>query len=193
MPDRVEAAIFDSEPGLDSGQDSMRLLAEGDLKALQSLVDRWKQPLCSFFYRSVFNQEDAEELALRTFEQLYRGASRYRPIAPFPSYLFTIARNQLISHARRRKLKTTELTSAPEAIDPDQPAQTAERKEAAQLLEKGLAQLSEPYRTPLLLFVQQGLSLQEVSDVLNQPLSRTKVQIHRARKQLKSFIETAKS
>jgi RNA polymerase sigma-70 factor (ECF subfamily) len=173
----------------DPDEDSTRLmesLSQGDTSALTGLVERWKVPLCSFFYRSVHDQHDAEELALETLTRIFRSAHSYQPNAPFPAYLFRIARNLLISHLRKSGPRLVSLST--EAIEPSVTDYQADQNETQEWLKEGLRQLPEKLRTPLLLHAQQGLSYEMVSQTLHIPLSLTKIRIFRARQKLRQIL-----
>ncbi|MGF1531317.1 MAG: RNA polymerase sigma factor [Puniceicoccaceae bacterium] len=173
---------------LDSDAIIMERISQGDRAALISLIDNWKQPLLSFFYRSTGSFADAEELTFNTFDRLYRAAPRYRPSAKFSSFVFTIARNLLISRSRtlQRRPKLVENTPLLEPADPDQTAISDLRDS----LDLALTSLQEKYRTPLLLHVQQGLDYEEISKALNLSHTNVKVRIHRARQMLKTKLES---
>lgn len=74
------------KPEIDPDAALMLAVAGGDEAALTALIDRWKGPLVSFFYRSVRSQELAEDLAQEVFIRVYRAAPRYRPEAKFSTY-----------------------------------------------------------------------------------------------------------
>lgn len=159
----------------------------GDTAAFNAIVARWKNPLISFFQRSVGSRADAEDLAISTLTKIYFNAASYRPSGSFPAYVFTIARRQLISFHRKNQARPQ---LAPAKEMPELTAPTAHQQETEEWLEQGLKQLPEKGRTALLLFAQQGLTYAEIADTLNQSLAATKVQIHRARQQLKSILES---
>ncbi|MEM7674172.1 MAG: sigma-70 family RNA polymerase sigma factor, partial [Verrucomicrobiota bacterium] len=110
--DSTQRTMRDSAPSNsinDPDADLMLAVARGDEAALTQLIDRWKGPLISFFFRSVRSQELAEDLAQEVFIRIYRAAPRYRPEAKFSTYLFAIARRRLINEHRRSTRKPLEL------------------------------------------------------------------------------------
>lgn len=172
----------------DRSAELLQQVGAGDTAAFDGIVSRWKNPLIGFFQRSTFCREDAEDLAISTLTKVYFSAPRYRPVSTFPAYLFTIARHQLINfHRKNRSRPTSSLTEDP----PDTAEVRSTLNETKEWLESGLRHLPEKARTALLLYAQQGLSYQEIADTLGQTLSATKVQIHRARQQLKSILQSS--
>ena len=100
----------------DDDRDCMARIVAGDTSALRPIFDRWKLPLLSYFYRSLGSRADAEDLALQVFDRVYRAASRYRMDARFSSWLFAIARGELLHELRRRRRKPVEPVS-PEELE----------------------------------------------------------------------------
>src|SRR5262245_44099674 len=72
-------------------------------EAFARLVERWKQPVMAFVYRTLPDPDEAEDLAQGVFVQLWRTAGRYQPTARFSTFLFTIARNLALNEVRRRR------------------------------------------------------------------------------------------
>lgn len=164
--------------------------AKGDEQAWQQLFDRWKKPLLAFFYRSLGSMAEAEDLTLEVFVRLHRAADRYEPRAAFSTYLFHIAHNLLLNELRRRRRKPAR-PMPPEAFDyleetaAGNPRRLAEWEEEFQ---RALAELPEAQRTLLLLVQQQGLEQAEAAAVLGITENALRVQLHRARQNLKQLM-----
>jgi len=80
----------------------MLRVKRGDRAAFAELVDKYKQPVLNFIYRTLRDEIEAEDLAQTVFLQVYRSRSRYRQTAKFSTWLFTIARNLCLNELRRR-------------------------------------------------------------------------------------------
>lgn len=169
-------------------REAMERLATGDTQALRSLFDRWKLPLISFLYRSLGSHADAEDLALKTFEKVYRAAPRYRPKARFASWLFAIARNELRHELRRRRRKPLdpvepeqlEWAAGSETIDPHRHTRELEEE-----LLQALQTLPEKQRSALLLTSANELSPDEIAQNLGMSVNTLYVTLHRARNSLR--------
>jgi len=166
-------------------------IAEGDNFAMSRLVNRWKRPLISYFYRSLSSLEDAEDLTLEVLIRVQRAAGRYNAKAKFSTYLFTIARRLLLNELRRRKRKPVELLEPAElhylATTSDE--ETQNLAELEEVFQKALLELPERYRTPLLLAKQESLSSREIAKVIGVSENNLRVTIHRGRKLLKEKME----
>ena len=173
----------------------------GDRAAFAELVEKYKQPVMNFVFRSLRDEIEAEDLAQNVFLQAWKSRRRYRQTAKFSTWLFTIARNLCLNEIRRRSRHPAESIEEAHAEHEDQPRQQYEDKsqlappdkllqvELAQKIEEALAELPEAQRTAILLCRQDELSYEEIAEVLDCSLSATKSLIHRGRETLKEKLK----
>ncbi len=173
----------------------------GDRAAFAELVEKYKQPVMNFVFRSLRDEIEAEDLAQNVFLQTWKSRRRYRQTAKFSTWLFTIARNLCLNEIRRRSRHPAESIEESHAEHEDQPRQQYEDKsqiappdkllqgELAQKIEEALAGLPENQRTAILLCRQDELSYEEIAEVLDCSLSATKSLIHRGRETLKEKLK----
>ena len=173
----------------------------GDRAAFAELVEKYKQPVMNFVFRSLRDEIEAEDLAQNVFLQAWKSRSRYRQTAKFSTWLFTIARNLCLNEIRRRSRHPAESIEEAHAEHEDLPRQQYEDKsqiappdkllhgELAQKIEEALAELPEAQRTAILLCRQDELSYEEIAEVLDCSLSATKSLIHRGRETLKEILK----
>lgn len=184
-------AVGPEEVATDEDQRCMARLAGGDTHALRPIFDRWKLPLISYFYRALGSRADAEDLALQTFERVFRAAPRYRPEARFSTWLFTVARRELLHELRRRRRKPVEPV-APEDLDwVMADAGGSDRQRLAELEEHLLAalqKLPERQRSALLLASAGELSHDAIAASLGISTNNLNVILHRARQALRSLL-----
>jgi len=173
----------------------------GDRAAFATLVDKYKQPVMNFVFRSLRDEIEAEDLAQNVFLQAYKSRARYKQTAKFSTWLFTIARNLCLNEVRRRSRHPAESIEEAHAEHEDQPRQQYEDKsqiappekllhgELAQKIEEALGELPENQRTAILLCRQDELSYEEIAEILDCSLSATKSLIHRGRETLKEKLK----
>ncbi|MGA2853003.1 MAG: sigma-70 family RNA polymerase sigma factor [Verrucomicrobiota bacterium] len=173
----------------------------GDRAAFAELVEKYKQPVMNFVFRSLRDEIEAEDLAQNVFLQAWKSRRRYRQTAKFSTWLFTIARNLCLNEIRRRSRHPAESIEEMHAEHEDQPRQQYEDKsqvappdkllqgELARKIEEALAELPENQRTAILLCRQDELSYEEIAEVLDCSLSATKSLIHRGRETLKEKLK----
>ncbi len=185
----------------DADAELMLRVKRGDRPAFDLLMERWRQPVIHFVFRTLPDADEAEDLAQAVFVQLWRTASRYQPAARFSTFLFTIARNLCLNELRRRSRHPTQPLDTPgsdedgpserQFPDPRQPSAdvTSQQLELVAKVDEALADLPEKQRTALALCRDGELSYEEIADVLGTSLQATKSLIHRARETLKARLK----
>jgi RNA polymerase sigma-70 factor (ECF subfamily) len=179
----------------------MLRVKRGDRAAFASLVEKYRQPLFNFIFRTLRDEIEAEDVAQNTFLQVWKSRARYQRTAKFSTWLFTIARNLCLNEIRRRSRHPAESLEETHAEHDDQPSRQYEDKriflptddalhgELARKIEEALAELPENQRTAILLCRQDELSYEEIAEVLDCSLSATKSLIHRGRETLKEKLK----
>jgi RNA polymerase sigma-70 factor (ECF subfamily) len=179
----------------------MLRVKRGDRAAFAGLVERYKQPLFNFIFRTLRDETETEDVAQNTFLQVWKSRARYRRTAKFSTWLFTIARNLCLNEIRRRSRHPAESLEETHAEHDDQPSrQYEDRKvflptenvlhsELAKKIEEALAELPENQRTAILLCRQDEVSYEEIAEILGCSLSATKSLIHRGRETLKEKLK----
>ena len=179
----------------------MLRVKRGDRAAFAELVEKYKQPLFNFIFRTLRDETETEDVAQTVFLQVYKSRARYERTAKFSTWLFTIARNLCLNEIRRRSRHPEESLEESHAEHDDQPQRQYEDKkiflptdnalhgELARKIEEALAELPENQRTAILLCRQDELSYEEIAEVLECSLSATKSLIHRGRETLKEKLK----
>src|SRR3954465_4672475 len=104
----------------------MKRVTQGDQRAFEELVEKYKQPVFNMIYRTLPDATEAEDLAQAVFVQVYKSAARYRVEAKFSTWLFTIARNLCLNEIRRRSRHPADSLDASVSPDEDAPARQYE-------------------------------------------------------------------
>jgi RNA polymerase sigma-70 factor (ECF subfamily) len=179
----------------------MLRVKRGDRAAFAVLVEKYKQPLYNFIFRTLRDETESEDVAQTVFLQVYKSRARYERTAKFSTWLFTIARNLCLNEIRRRSRHPAESLEEAHAEHEDQPHRQYEDKkislptdhalqgELARKIEEALADLPENQRTAILLCRQDEMSYEEIAAVLDCSLSATKSLIHRGREVLKEKLK----
>jgi RNA polymerase sigma-70 factor (ECF subfamily) len=182
----------------------MLRVAEGDEAGFNYLATKYHRPMIHFLYRMVGNQAVAEELAQEVFLRVYRARSSYRAEARFTTWLYRIATNLAVNHARdtrhERAAQTVyldqpdeETGTTPDVAD-DEP--TAEqqllRDERMAAIRLHVMALPERQRMAVLMHKYQGMDYRQIGEVLKLSESATKSLLFRAyqtlRDKLKDFV-----
>ena len=99
----AEHEVHDAARGDFGGLDDAAIMLElraGNMEAFDILLAKYRKPIIHFMYRMVHNQAVAEELAQEVFLRVYRSRETYRAEARFSTWLYRIATNLGVNHAR---------------------------------------------------------------------------------------------
>ena len=168
----------------------------GNPAAFESIVERYTPLLYSLAYRLLGQGEEAEDAVQEILEKALRSLPRFRISKRFFPWLYTIGLNHLRSVERRRrrrsrfKIPTAEPQRMLESLGSEQgdPVRRSELQEGEQLAQEALDKLRGEYREVFVLRAIQGLSVQEVAEVLEVPEGTVKTHLHRARKQMIDYL-----
>ena len=187
-----------------SDAEVMLLAGTGDDSAFGYLVEKFRRPIVSFMYRMTHNQAVAEELAQEVFLRVYRSRSSYQAEAKFSTWLYRIATNLAVNHARDTRSQRMAPTVNLDEPDPEtgttpdvadaRPTIEADilREERLAAIRKHVMALPERQRMAVLMHKYQGLDYKEIGKVLKLSESATKSLLFRAyetlREKLKEFV-----
>ena len=171
---------------------------DGDRAAFAALVERYQERVLNVVYRRLDDRDLALDVAQEVFFKAYRGLNGFRGGSQFYTWLFRIALNEAVSahrkHARHRRAGSLNAPGAdgepgqdPADVTYD-PAAEAERTDDQAMVQRAIAALEEDLARVILLRDIDGLSYQEIAEVLEVPLGSVKSRIHRARRALKAQL-----
>ena len=168
----------------------------GNPAAFEEIVKRYTPLLYSLAYRLLGHGEEAEDAVQEILEKAFRALPRFRISQRFFPWLYTIGLNHLRSLERRRKRRRRLkiVNAEPERVlefaasEQGNPVRRSELKEGERLAQEALDMLRIEYREVFVLRQIQGLSVQEVAEVLQMPEGTVKTHLHRARKQMIDFL-----
>ena len=187
-----------------SDAEVMLRVAAGDDPAFDYLVEKYRRPMISFMYRMTRNQAVAEELAQEVFLRVYRSRQSYEASAKFTTWLYRIATNLAVNHARDTKHERPENTvniDEPDmetgmTVDVADAGMNAEqiilRRERLAAIRKQVEALPERQRMAVLMHKYQNMDYKQIAAVLKLSESATKSLLFRAyetlRETLRQFI-----
>lgn len=169
----------------------------GETAAFGILVDRYQNRLLRTLVPLVGSVHDALDAAQDAFVLAYQKLDSFRGDSAFYSWLFRIAYNASMTARRKRRhfpkhsLDQRQDDSGFEPVDgraPEGPAESMMSEERRQTVRTALAELNEEFRDPLVLRELEGLSYEEIADILGCPLGTIRSRIHRGRMELKAKL-----
>lgn len=165
---------------------------QGDKQAFELLVSKYQRKLLRLISRLVRDPAEAEDVAQDAFIKAYRALPQFRGDSAFYTWLYRIgvntAKNYLVSQGRRPPSSTEKDAEEAETFDDadalrdiNTPESILLSKEIATTVNAAMAKLPEELRTAISLREIEGLSYDEISEVMNCPIGTVRSRIFRAR------------
>ncbi|MGH9915402.1 MAG: RNA polymerase sigma factor [Pyrinomonadaceae bacterium] len=170
----------------------------GDTEAFGELVCRWERRIFGLAYGMLGNMEDARDVAQETFFSAFQNLSGFRGEAKVSSWLHRIAINQCITRQRRAKVRAEmpieddsgEIDSVVFAVNTfESPASPTESTERAEIVRRAVSALPVELREVVVMKEFEEMTFQEMSEILDLPLSTVKSRLYSALKQLRLRLE----
>lgn len=174
---------------------------KGDFEAFTELIKRYEAKIYSLAYNYMKNYEDAEDILQETFLKSYISLPNFREEAKFVTWLYRICVNVCYSKIRKKKIEVVLSLDSPIEIPEEEvhkeildwsknPEAQLLAEEMREVLNKAIEKLPKEYKEIFILRDIEGLSNQEVSDILGESLATIKSRIHRARLFIRQEIDS---
>ncbi|MCL2498713.1 MAG: sigma-70 family RNA polymerase sigma factor [Defluviitaleaceae bacterium] len=180
------------EKDLRTDMDLIEACLGGNQDSFTELVNRYKNLVYSIILRQTRDTEEANDLAQDVFLKVYRNLKSYTPAFKFSTWVMRITGNHIIDQHRKKKAETVpfepHMAEGAGMATEASPESLYLRREQTERINRIIADLPEMYRVPVVLYHQQDKSYQEISDIIDEPLSKVKNRIFRGRKLLKEML-----
>ena len=199
----VEADAGSSGEGRTDAEIMLQVKA-GDDSAFAYLVQKYRRPMVNFMYRMAHNAAGAEDLAQEVFLRVYRSRETYEASAKFTTWLYRIATNLAVNHARDTRHERPENTVSLDEPDeksghtldlPDGTPSAEEnlvQRERLAAIRQRVESLPERQRIAVVMHKYQQMDYRQIAEVLKLSESATKSLLFRAyealREQLREFV-----
>ncbi|AJY77155.1 RNA polymerase sigma factor [Paenibacillus beijingensis] len=174
----------------------IREIKDGNIQLYSELMRRYQRKILSFIFhmlKSAKLELLAEDLCSETFYKAYRSIHSFREVdASFSTWLYTIARNTVLSELRKQRSVNVSLEETgylPVAPPETVPEQLVLQSERMNLVREAINSLPEKQRSALILREYDQLDYQEIAAILGQTVSSVKSLLFRARASVKSQLE----
>lgn len=167
--------------------------ANGDARAMDILVERHHAKLLDFVYRHISDREAAADIAQTAMIRAFRSADRYAPTAKFTTWLYTIALNLVRDEIRKRRISRESLmpdeeNGSPLPSDERSPEDAALVKVFGDQVWAAVDSLRENERTSIILKFRQGMTYEEIAEVMETPSGTVKSWIHAGLRKLREQL-----
>ena len=161
---------------------------DGDVNALQQLVEAYSDGLIRFAYCFVASSSVAEDIMEDTFATIIVTKRRFSPKAKFKTYLYKIARNKCIDYLRFHK-KFVPLCDLENVLVFNDDEADVEKREEKRVLYECLQRLPREYRDVLQLAYLEGFDTQEICTIMRKNTKQVYNLLARAKQRLKILLE----
>lgn len=173
-------------------------LKQKDETAFRQIVESWKDMVFSTALGIVQSAEDAEDVAQEVFVQVYESISSFKGEAKFSTWLYRITITKSMDHLRKKKRKkrfafvqslfgaNNEMVHDPP--DFHHPGVTLDNKEKSAVLFNAIDELPKNQKTAFVLHKIEGLSYQQISEIMETSISSIESLLHRAKNNLKKKL-----
>jgi RNA polymerase sigma-70 factor (ECF subfamily) len=170
----------------------VRKVQSGDEEAFAEIVRLYKDRIVNFLFQFTRDYQKAVDLSQETFIRVFFKADKYRPVAPFSSWIYAIASN--LAKTEIKRSNRNNFVSLDDVTTPFESGIYSEDRPDSGLvknLRQALDHLHPRYRIPVVLKDIEGFSQEEIARIIKKPVGTVKARISRGRGYLKRELEKA--
>ena len=188
-----------NNPAENNDEQLVSAYLNGDEKSLETLIQRYMDPIYSFVYRHIGKPREAEDVTQEVFLKCWKNLKTFDQQRSFKTWIFNIAKNASIDFLRKKKsINFSDLENEDgenEIVDnltdsEPLPDELFERKNLAEELTGAINKLPLKYRMVLFLHYNDHFNFREISESLGESINTVKSRHLRGIKMLKSLIDT---
>lgn len=186
-----------SERGADQDWPFIQRAQNGDPEAFGQIYTRWLGPLTKYVARRV-DRDSVEDIVATTFSNIWAKKDTLAPIAPFGALIYAVARHLVSNYYREQQVSNRSMVDISllpiQPINPmANPETVYQDQETAQELLGALGKLPIRQRIAVVAHHIDGLSLEEVAELLDTKLGTVKAVIHRGKERLRRYLQPTQS
>ncbi len=174
----------------------VRRVKKGDYRAFDLLVLKYQSRVIATAFKYVKERQLAEDIAQEAFIKSYKSIDSFREESSFYTWVYRIAvntaKNYLVSAKRRDEVVISDLSEDdsfyPEKSDVDSPQDLLKASELRDLIFETLSALGEETRTALSLREFDGLSYEQISEIVQCPVGTVRSRIFRGREMIEDVV-----
>lgn len=170
---------------MDSGH-LLQRLRDGELDAIQAVLDQYGQALLTYLYRMLGDRWTADDLLQEIMVKLIQNAGSIRDEKSLKTWLYAVAHNHALGYLRHKKVERTHRPEPPAA--PATPVETADRREKVEAVQRAIEQLEEPFKTAFILCEMQGMDHENAARVMECSLKTVSSRLYRAWEKMRVLL-----
>ena len=174
----------------------VRRVKKGDYRAFDLLVLKYQSRVIACAFKYVKERQLAEDIAQEAFIKSYKSIDSFREESSFYTWVYRItvntAKNYLVSSKRRDEVVISDLSLDdsfyPKKLDVDSPQEILKASELRDLIFETLSSLGEETRTALSLREFDGLSYEQIAEIVQCPVGTVRSRIFRGREMIEEVV-----
>jgi len=188
--------VIPFELNKDSDDYLIKRAKKGDSRAFDKLIVRYQKKIYYMAIKMVMNHQDADDVTQETFIKAYKNLHTFKEGYKFYVWLYRIATNTAINLIKKRKYVGNSLDSLIEnngyvLPETETPYRSFEENELKGLVKTALNNISPEARAVFLLRTSEGMSYQEIADILDISIGTVMSRLNRTREKLKKSLKKA--
>jgi RNA polymerase sigma-70 factor (ECF subfamily) len=158
--------------------------------AFKRIVEEYQDRIFNLCVFMLHSKEDAQEAAQDAFIKAYRSFEKFTPQASLYTWLYRISINTCIDYTRKYRARfINDEDAIAEIASPEpSPEKVSQSREVTAVIRKALESLTPDFRAIIVLKEMEGLSYEEISEVLQISIGTVKSRISRARDELRQLL-----
>lgn len=179
--------------------DIIKKCKKGSREAFNKLVSEYQTKIFNMSYNMLSNREDAFDAAQEVFLRVYKNIGSFREQSSFSTWIYRICTNVCTDMLRKRQRSQGVISISSSSYDDEDkdmdipdlsptPEEYTELNERQTAVREGLRLLKDEYRTIITLYDIEGLSYEEIANVLQLPIGTVKSRLNRARMSLRKIL-----
>ncbi|MBR5153039.1 MAG: sigma-70 family RNA polymerase sigma factor [Clostridia bacterium] len=172
---------------------------EGDVSAFETLIEEYQKRIFAIAYRMILNPDDAADLTQEVIVKIFKNLDKFQGNSKFSTWVYRIATNTCLDELKKTKNKNTysldkEIETEEGSLIgelPDKgptPEQAAEKKAVQNAVRIAIGRLNPEHKKVIVLRDLQGLSYEEIAEIVDCSVGTVKSRISRARENLKKIL-----
>jgi RNA polymerase sigma-70 factor (ECF subfamily) len=184
----------------DSDRIVVQRVQAGEVAAFDNLILKYRERVFGVVYNMTSNREDAADLTQDAFIKAFQSIHRFQAQSSFFTWLYRIAVNSTLTHLRKAKLRTffsfekiTDEDKTAELVNQMTDKKGADRdlyiRELQEKLNEAMMKLSIKHRTVVTLFEIEGVSHEEIAEIMNCSVGTVRSRLHYAKQLLQAELQ----
>ena len=168
-------------------------ILEGDITAFEALFKEYQLKILNLCYAMLHNRQEAEDMTQEVFLEVYRSIDKFQNKCKLSTWIYRIAINKSLNQVKRNKIRRFFSMDNDSVLKVDSFEQSdwgLKEKQYNNYLHQAIEKLPKKQKQAFILFSYDELPQKEIAEIMNCSLSSVEVLVFRARKTIKSYMET---